>query len=293
MMERTCLVVYNEHSGNWHEDTRQRVVAALSDYTLTYLPVECPLPSLAGWDALAVCGGDGTLHNVLNRAKGCELPLYYFPTGTLNERARIGRECPLVGCINDDYFVYVVAAGSFTPIGYTTAVRDKKRWKTLAYVREALRQYKVHRISASLSVDGRHYEGTYTLIMALKSPRCFLFRFNKMYSADADTIHLLLITAPARDDWRGRAAIFRPLFRAFFVGFRHEVQGRRLVFVQGEHAVLRLPDAVTCNVDGEKQCLTGTYRLQAAPPTPAVRVYPIARHRSAPTKGIPRHHARE
>ena len=269
---KTCWVVTNPASGSWREQNKQKIARALCDYECRFADIDSPLPQVGTVDAMAVCGGDGTLHSFLNRARGLEVPLYYFPTGTLNERARIGDPEPMVGRINDDYFVYVVAAGSFTPIGYTAKVRDKKRVKALAYLWQAFKEYRVHRIEASVSVDGTTYRGTYTLIMVLRSPRCFLFRFNKMYRAEAPYVHLLLIEAPPKDDLWGRVTIFAPLFRAFFVGFRHERVGKHLVFRQGTTAVLHLPKEAVCNVDGERQCLSGTYRLSAAKPTPVIRV---------------------
>lgn len=271
-VEKTCLVVTNPRSGSWREHDRDKIRQVLSQYAVHFADIDSPLPPMDTLDALAVAGGDGTLHNFLNRVRGADLPLYYFPTGTLNERARIGENRPMVGRINDDYFVYVVAAGSFTPIGYTTALKKKKRFKYFAYIAEAVRQYKVHRIQAEVVIDGRRYRGTYSLLMVLRSPRCFLFRFNKMYRADADKVHLLLIPAPKSDRLWGKICLFLPLFRAFFVGFRHEKESKHLVFREGHTAVVHL-DAPTCfNIDGECVPLTGTYRLTATQSTPAITV---------------------
>lgn len=275
---KTCVVVTNSNSGNWRDEDKGYIRARLKDYQCRFADIDAPLPPLSEVDALAVAGGDGTLHNFLNRVKGADVPLYYFPTGTLNEKARVGDLRPMVGQINEDYFVYVVAAGSFTPIGYTAKVADKKRIKVLAYLVQSLREYKVHRIPATVSVDGTKYTGTYTLIMILRSPRCFLFRFNKMYSPAHANVHLLLIEAPPKDNLWGRVRIFAPLFRAFFVGFRKEKVGKHLVFREGHTAVLRLDEDTVCNVDGEKQNLVGTYRLTAAEPKPTVTVCRLPHH---------------
>ena len=276
---KTCVVATNTNSGNWRKEDEAKIRGALGDYACRFCDIDEPLPPLAEVDALAVAGGDGTLHNFLNRVKGTDLPLYYFPTGTLNEKARIGDSRPLVGQINEDYFVYVVAAGSFTPIGYTAKVADKKRLKVLAYLLQSLREYKVHRIPATVAVDGTKYTGTYTLIMVLRSPRCFLFKFNKMYAPEKDSVHLLLIEAPKRDDLWGRVRIFAPLFRAFFVGFRKEKVSKHLVFREGRTAVVKLEQETVCNVDGEKKNLVGTYRLSATAPHPTVTVCPLPHKR--------------
>lgn len=277
---QTCLVVFNKQSGNFGRfdpAVLQQVIP--NPYHFEYAEVDDDYLGKVRhnrYDALALLGGDGTLHNFINRVKGVDLPLYYIPTGTLNERGRIGDNSDtMMGYINEETFVYVAACGSFTPIGYDTDIGAKQKHKALAYVRQALREYKVCHIPAVVGLDGQKEHGVYSLIMVLKSPRCFLFRFNKLYDPAADNLHVLLIPAPAKDDLWGRIRLFFPLFRAFFVGFRREVNKKQLRFVECKRVVLHFPTPVDMNVDGEKRTLRGTYRLGAYSPTPQVKVCPL------------------
>ena len=273
---QTCLVVINKQCGNYARFDADRLAKALPNaYRLHFAQIEDDYIAdvrAHRYDALALLGGDGTLHNFINQTKGVDIPLYYFPLGTLNERARIGQTDACLGYINDETFVYVAACGSFTPIGYDTDVRLKKRWKALAYVWQALREYRVYDIPAVVSWDQHKEHGNYSLIMALKSPRCFLFRFNKLYDPQADNLHLLLVPTTGKDNLWGRVRLFFPLFRAFFLGFRREVHGKNLQFVQCHRVVLHFPTPVAMNVDGEKRTLRGTYRLGAYHTTPAITV---------------------
>ncbi|MGN1096433.1 MAG: diacylglycerol/lipid kinase family protein, partial [Christensenellales bacterium] len=100
-------------------------------------------------DAVAVCGGDGTLSNALNKAREYKIDVYYFPYGTLNEVAKhIKKEGNGVvketGYIGSRQFVYVAATGSFTPIGYSTTNKSKRKLKFFAYVLRVLKEYKVY-----------------------------------------------------------------------------------------------------------------------------------------------------
>ena len=278
---QSCLVIVNKQCGNYARFDAERLAKALPAYQLHYLTIEDNyMAELRAhrYDALALLGGDGTLHNFVNAVKGMDIPLYYFPMGTLNERARIGGEDACVGYINDETFVYVAACGSFTPIGYATDVRRKKRWKALAYVRQALHEYRVCDIPAIVSWEHGKLHGNYSLIMVLKSPRCFLFRFNRLYDPHADNLHLLLVPTTGKDNLWGRMRLFFPLFRAFFVGFGREMHRKDLLFVQCRHAVLHFPTPVAMNIDGERRTLRGTYRVGAYHPTPAITVCRMPKH---------------
>ena len=107
-----------------------------------------------GWqnyDAIACCGGDGTLNHVINTLakNNIDLPIGYIPFGSTNDFARtayrkdrvsvrdvcryiiVGRSKPYdIGCLNGEYFNYVACFGAFTKVSYTTP-RDLK--STLGY----------------------------------------------------------------------------------------------------------------------------------------------------------------
>ena len=220
----SALVILNTASGGYTPRVKARIQGLVQGYQAEWAHIDRVRDILLSgqrFDLLVVAGGDGTLHSVLNQLPA-PMPVLYVPCGTLNEqsksRKRLGQGQGLVlGRYNDRVYTYVAAAGSFTPIGYVTAVRAKQRFGRLAYLAEVLRQYRVHRIAAEVQVDGISYHGTYTLLMLIKSDRCFGFHFNHLFDS-TQSGHILLIEAPKSKGFWGKICMFFPFFRAFFVG---------------------------------------------------------------------------
>ena len=225
-----------------------------------------------GYDALAVCGGDGTLNSAINAVRNKKLSLIYVPCGTLNDTAkslklarRVGGKKKIkrvdLGQIGDTMFAYVLAGGTFTAIGYKTKIKTKKRLKFFAYLAMVLREYKVHKIHAKITLKDKILEDDYTLIMALNASRCFGFRFNRLNKSDDGKAQLMLIKAPKR--FLGRIKLFFPLFRAFFIGFNKEKNGKHLKFLTISDGKIELFESTVFTVDGEKIVLdAGEYDLK-------------------------------
>jgi len=161
---KRLLFIYNPHAG------KGRVRGKLADildaftregYLVTVHPTQGPGDAVetaalaAGYDRLAVCGGDGTLHEVitglLKLPKGARPPLGYIPAGTTNDFARnlalprgmvnmaalaaAGEPRPVdIGRLGEQYFVYVAAFGAFTDVSYNTPQQYKNVLGHLAYV---------------------------------------------------------------------------------------------------------------------------------------------------------------
>ncbi len=107
------------------------------------------------FDEIIVCGGDGTLHEVINgliRSKR-EIPLGYIPTGSTNDYAKnlgINKRNALsvisekhlekldVGSLNGELFTYVAAFGNFTDISFATDQQIKNNLGYMAYILTAL-----------------------------------------------------------------------------------------------------------------------------------------------------------
>ena len=146
----------------------------------------------------------------------------------------------------------MLAAGSFTPIGYLAKPSTKKKIGALAYILEVVKQYRVHRISASISCGGKRYKGEFTLIMFVKSPRCFGFNFNRAFDPESISGHLVAIRSPKGRGLLGLVELFFPFFRVFFLGLKKERDGniifKRIYSARVEH----LSETIYCR-DGEKQ----------------------------------------
>lgn len=253
---KQCLVLYNPLAADSRQITEDKIVRIVGKdcgYVCASLQQEfVPLPE--GCDGVLVCGGDGTLRAAINALADKDIELRYLPCGTLNERADTARsypcEHPVLMRANGEWVSYVAATGTLCDIGYTAPRRATKRGNLLSYWRQALRSFRVHRQAASLTVDGQSVQGEYSLIMVIKSPRCFVFSFNRMYAPQAEGGHLLLIDAPKRTGLGGKIVLFWRMFRAFFVGFGKPFVGKHMRFVPWQQLHMVVPNA-QWTADGE------------------------------------------
>lgn len=264
-----CLIVINKSAGSAGKINFDYVKNRLGNrykYFCHTIPTDGE-PKVENYDALAVCGGDGTLSRVLEKVYDSNKQVFYFPYGTLNDKAKIKNankdSHAVVGeteGATHTVFSYVLAAGSFTPIGYETSVKLKKKIGVLAYLLKVVREYKVHRIHARLTTAECVYSGDFTLIMFLKSPRCFGFKFNKAYDENATSGHLILIRSPKHDGLLGKIEMFFPFFRVFFLGLKNERDGK-IIFKQITSAGVNLQDETAFCKDGEKAVFDGDFSV--------------------------------
>ena len=263
-----CLIIINRLSGNGKhadENMLRQVFGSGFDVDVFFVKNNTPTPDLLPYDRIVACGGDGTLNRLVNNKTKQGAQVFYCPYGTLNEVAK-GKTSTLKDvCIaNDKKFAYVLATGIFTPLGYRTKDSHKRKLKAFAYILNVIKHYKVHHIPAKISTDGLDCEGTYTLLLALDSPKCFGFRFNKAYAHDDDKMHLLAIKSPKRKNIFGKIKIFFPLFRAFFVGFKKEYHSKNMSFVPFEKLTITLTQRTDFCMDGELATFDGTVDVSLA-----------------------------
>lgn len=271
-MKKTLIVV-NDMSGNSEgvDVDAIRFVCAKNDQ-IDELRLLSPDQDydVTGYDKLIVCGGDGTINNAVNKCKDMAIDIFYFPFGTLNERAKAtgenlkkSRRLPCMGMVNKNLFSYVIAAGAFTEIGYKAKSGAKKKFKALAYVAKVFAAYKVYDIGAEIVTDEETYVGRYSLIMIIDSDRCFGFKFNKAYRADDKNMHLLMIKNTGKNNLWGKIKMFFPFFRTFFIGFRkEEYHSRHIDFIPVRNVEINLTDKQTFCVDGEAREYEGFMHVE-------------------------------
>ena len=255
-MKKDCLIVVNKLSGNADtlnlETLKERLSAMHQKFEVKYIPEDLEKFELDDYNAVAVCGGDGTLNHFINTPIRALTSLYYVPCGTLNEVYNSQKESVLnlVGHAGDVLFSYVFATGTFTPLGYAVSNKRKRKFKALAYVGNVLKEYKVNNVWARLNADGKIIDGEFTLIMLINSPRCFGFNFNKLYKNGE--MCLLAIKSPGKDHLINRIRIFFPFFRAFFLGFKKPYESKNMLFTPIGRVDLELLSPTPLCVDGEK-----------------------------------------
>lgn len=254
-----CKVIVNADSGNYNRLDLDKLLNSLgcvnADLELINSQSEW---SAENCDTVIICGGDGTLHNALEKCP--DKQIVYAPCGTLNEAAKTDNAITSIGRVNGVPFSYVCAAGSFTEIGYSANNKHKKRFKAWAYLPEVLKGYKSCEIAAELDVDGQTYEGSYTLLMVLKSSRCFGFNFNKSYKKNKG-LYLVAVRSSGPDNLTSRIKMFAPFFRVFFCGVTAPKITRNFTVVPFKNLTIRLKTPQSFCLDGEKRVLSGELRF--------------------------------
>ncbi len=266
-----CKLVVNRESGNYDKldvdtllqqlncDAEVEIIDSKSDW------------SSEGFDTVIVCGGDGTLHNALSKC--CGKKLFYVPCGTLNESAYLEKQICKLCQVNGQPFSYVCATGSFTEIGYTAKNAHKQRWKNLAYLPQVLKYYRCHEISAKINIDGKHFEDNYTLLMVLKSHRCFGFNFNKDYKTTKKS-YLVAIKSAGKNNFANKFKMFFPFFRIFFCGAKTTIANNWML-LPFDKLTITLKQPQTFCIDGEKCLLCGELEFNTQTVEPPIEVVKI------------------
>ena len=254
-----CKVIVNRDSGNSSRLDIDRLLTLLDCKDAEIINID----SSTDWtaddvDTVVVCGGDGTLHNAIEKYP--DKQLVYAPCGTLNETSATDDIVTSVGRVNDTLFSYVCATGSFTEIGYMANTKSKKRFKSVAYLPQVLRCYKSHSIHAKLNVDGQIYEDDYTLLMVLKSHRCFGFNFNRAYKQHKG-LYLLAIKSFGEDNIVNRAKMFFPFFRVFFAGANPGVN-KNWMLLPFTQLTVQLNQPQNFCMDGERRIFAGNLEIR-------------------------------
>jgi YegS/Rv2252/BmrU family lipid kinase len=170
-MRKKVLVLANFSSGTGNGKTRfTKVVECLA--LKGFEPVTYPILPASGltseailndasrdYEAILCCGGDGTLNHLVNYLihNNIDIPIAYLPTGSTNDFAftlygqrtidclelvdAIAKGHNFiydVGRINNSYFNYVAAFGSFTGVSYKTDQSIKNVFGSLAYMLNAI-----------------------------------------------------------------------------------------------------------------------------------------------------------
>lgn len=261
---KKALIVINQISGNSASIDEKKIFEIYEkEYEIHVAKIvdEHSEWSGEGYDLVVVCGGDGTFNRAINNNLDSNAEMVYYSFGTFNECAKakgISKHDKLdkikleeYATANDDFFSYVLAAGTFTPLGYVVDTKKKKKFGILAYLSKVIAEYKVNSIKAKIVADGIAYEDNYTIIMVIDSMRCFGFKFNKLYEPNNRKVQILLLKSPGKNTFINKIKIFFPMFRAFFIGFKKEYQSKKMLFKTVENVSIFLDNPEIFNIDGE------------------------------------------
>lgn len=269
---KKCLVIINSMSGNFdslNQDDLLKYYASGFDIDVQYIDSDYKMPK-GDYSRIIVCGGDGTLNNMLNTYGDSPADLFYLPCGTLNEvasNAKISNRYYINDCgkVDNKFFTYVVASGTFTELGYCVNNSEKKKFKFFAYLNEVTRYCRVRRINATIKANNKTDSGEYTLIMVINNRKCFGLKFNKMFKPDDGVVHLLTVKSPKMNGLFGLVKMGFQFFRIFFMGFKKPYYSKNITFEPIETMELLIENETDFCLDGEcYKVQSGIHTIQAS-----------------------------
>ena len=191
-MNKKLLLIVNPCSGRAKMRTELlRVVEILSEggYTVTVYPTKARGDatdyvlnlSENEYEIIVVCGGDGTLNEVITglMKSGLHISLGYIPSGTLNEWSSglgIARSIPKaaeditngkkikldIGKFGDKYFSYTASFGAFTDASYSAPQDIKNMLGQAAYFFEGIKSLgNIKPIHLKFRTEDRETEGDF------------------------------------------------------------------------------------------------------------------------------------
>jgi YegS/Rv2252/BmrU family lipid kinase len=212
-----CLYVYNKLSGGNKEiQYHNKIVSTLKeiyDYVdlfevdsgdiLTKLSKE-------NYDDVICSGGDGSITLLINKLIkfGFKGNIGYIPLGTANDFARkhnipfnVSKALEVIkdkhveqisiGKVNEDYFLYGLALGKASSVGYKVSKESKKTFSKFAYIIEGVKElFSFKKYQINLKFDSYNIEYKTPLVLVLDSKTIGGFRVNRGKANAYDVIVL-------------------------------------------------------------------------------------------------------
>lgn len=274
---KKLLFIYNPHAGRGQARGKLAGILnsfARSDCLTTVYPTQGPGDAAwaarelaAGFDRVACCGGDGTLHEVVDGLMSLpdevRPPLGYIPTGTTNDYARnlslpremedmaalaaSGTPRPVdVGRLEGEHFIYVAAFGAFTSVAYDTPQQFKNMFGHLAYVLKGVAEVaNLKSYHLRLEHDGGVLEGDYLFGMVSNtiSVGGILGLPAEEVVLDDGLLEAVLVEMPRT---------MMELNNAIFALARHEYsEGNGVIGLHSRHFHISCAEPVPFTLDGE------------------------------------------
>lgn len=192
MQTKKLLIIANPRSGKAKiKNDILNIVQIFSNakFEVTVYPTKCQGDATVRaqsikegeYDRIVVCGGDGTLNEVITgiMQSGIKCTIGYIPYGTLNEWSsslKISRnateaakdivngiEIDLdIGKFNDKYFSYTASFGAFTEVSYSAPQEVKNVLGQAAYFFEGLKSLgNIKPLHLKLKCDDKEIEGDF------------------------------------------------------------------------------------------------------------------------------------
>mgnify|MGYP003296214052 CR=1 FL=1 len=218
-------------------------------------------------DTVVVCGGDGTVNEVVNGIIKCnkKINLTFIPFGTTNDFAKTvkipRRKIKLskklskyekksidIGSFNSKYFYYVAAFGMFTNISYETKQKDKNKLGRLAYFKEGLKSYKgvkkLKTYEATIVTDDEIIKDKFVYGSISNSISIGGFKWFKRndFKINDGLFEIILIKKPKN---------FRGMLKILISILRKKYDQKNIFYIKSKHLKIDFEKPVEWTLDGE------------------------------------------
>ncbi len=216
------------------------------------------------YDILVSCGGDGTLHEVINGVmkSGSQPIVAILPFGTCNDVARTFK-IPFdldkaIDCIlrlnttsydvmfdEKDYITYALATGYLTKASYSASSKIKKRIGRLAYVFSGIRcMFQFDALPITITCDDERIHGKFIYLMAMNGESTGGFKLNKGEVINNGSVKLVLIK-------KARGCLFTFL-KLFLFGIKSIRKSKNAIIREVKHFEIENHANTPFTLDGEK-----------------------------------------
>ncbi len=218
------------------------------------------------YDLIISCGGDGTLHEVINGVmkSGSQPIIAIFPFGTCNDVARTFKipfdldeaiDCVLrlnttsydVMFDGKDYITYTLATGYLTDASYSASKKIKKKIGRLAYVFAGIKSlFNFNALPLTVTCDGERLHGKFVYLMAMNGESAGGFRLNKGEIINNGKIKIVLIK-------RGKGiSSFFTFVKLFLFGIKSIMKSKNAIVREVQNFEIENHSNTPFTLDGEK-----------------------------------------
>ncbi|MDY0363878.1 MAG: YegS/Rv2252/BmrU family lipid kinase [Bacilli bacterium] len=271
----TCIFIYNPESGKGR--IKKRVPYIIQTLKRKYSTVDihetkskedcikASIDACGKYNAIIFSGGDGTFNDITCGVSSQDKRpiLGYIPTGTVNDIAKnlkISRNIKKalkiilkggyikhdVGKINDTFFMYVAAVGTFSSVSYRTKRKTKKILGRLAYAFDGMNDLINPKITkVTVRCNDRSYISDAPLILILNSKSIGGVVFNRHGHLNDGKFDLMIVRNSRHN---GLINIFRMIITGIF---RKNMDNKAVKHIKTSKIHVELQDDATWCVDGE------------------------------------------
>jgi len=269
-----CIFIYNPNSGKGKIKKKLSLIHKMLSKKYEYVEIyatksgddtiKIAHESCKEFDAIIFSGGDGTFNDVLTGISSSEKrPIIgYIPSGTVNDIARnlniprnIKKALEIVleqnyiyhdvGMINNNYFMYVSAIGTFTGVSYRTKQQLKKVLGKVAYALDGIKDIINPKISKiTIKTENTIMETKYPLILVLNSISVGGMRINKEGHLNDGKFDIIIV----------KNGISKGLFnivKLFLFGVRKKSNAKHFTYLSSSEFEIIADDECVWCIDGE------------------------------------------